>query len=224
MTVGKNTPNARVTILEPSPMPNQMMNSGTSAIFGIGNSADTTRHAGRAEHGRTARPPAPMAMPEHGADGPADRQPRQRHRQVVPQLAADASAPTAPARSRPAPAGTASGSARPRRPPATAPPCPISVADRRPAAGRAARNRRRGTGPVRQAGRMRSTFPLRRRGVVADHRATASARAPARSGSAAPRSDSGRSMRRISRTRPGRRDSTTIWWPSRTASARLCVT
>src|SRR5262249_39322394 len=41
-TVGKNTPSAMVTIFEPSPMPNQMMNSGTNAILGIGNSAATT--------------------------------------------------------------------------------------------------------------------------------------------------------------------------------------
>ena len=62
ITVGKNTPNASVAIFEPSPMPNQMMNSGTSAIFGIGNSADTTAMPG--ERMRDDRPTArPMPMP-----------------------------------------------------------------------------------------------------------------------------------------------------------------
>ena len=66
ITVGKNTPNASVAILEPSPMPNQMMNSGTSAIFGIGNSADTTAMPGeRSSDDRpTARPrPIPNTVP-----------------------------------------------------------------------------------------------------------------------------------------------------------------
>ncbi len=62
MTVGKNTPKARVAILLPSPMPNQMMNSGTSAIFGIGNSAETTAIPG--ERARVVNPTAsPSAMP-----------------------------------------------------------------------------------------------------------------------------------------------------------------
>src|SRR5580700_2012877 len=66
ITVGKNTPNARVTIFEPSPMPNQMMNSGTSAIFGIGNSAETTAIPGErsADHNPTASPmPMPNTVP-----------------------------------------------------------------------------------------------------------------------------------------------------------------
>ena len=67
MTVGKNTPNARVAIFEPSPMPNQMMNSGTSAIFGIGNSAETTAMPGeratRTQPDREARQPCPTTVP-----------------------------------------------------------------------------------------------------------------------------------------------------------------
>ena len=53
-------------IFEPSPMPNQMMNSGTSAIFGIGNSADTTAMPGErsADHSPTASPmPMPNTVP-----------------------------------------------------------------------------------------------------------------------------------------------------------------
>ncbi len=62
ITVGKNTPNASVAIFEPSPIPNQMMNSGTSAIFGIGNSAETTAIPGERSNddSPTARP---RAMP-----------------------------------------------------------------------------------------------------------------------------------------------------------------
>ena len=58
ITVGKNTPNAKVTSFEPSPMPNQMMNSGTSAILGTGNNADTT-----AIPGDRARVNSPNATP-----------------------------------------------------------------------------------------------------------------------------------------------------------------
>ena len=36
MTVGKNTPEAMVTILGDSPMPSHRMKSGRSAIFGMG--------------------------------------------------------------------------------------------------------------------------------------------------------------------------------------------
>ncbi len=66
ITVGKNTPNASVAIFEPSPMPNQMMNSGTSAIFGIGNSAETTAMPGErsSDDSPTQRPrPMPNTVP-----------------------------------------------------------------------------------------------------------------------------------------------------------------
>ena len=42
MTVGKNTLSAIVATLDPSPMPSQRINSGNSAIFGIGNNALTS--------------------------------------------------------------------------------------------------------------------------------------------------------------------------------------
>ena len=42
MTVGKNTLSAIVATFEPSPMPSQRIKSGSSAIFGIGNSAATS--------------------------------------------------------------------------------------------------------------------------------------------------------------------------------------
>src|SRR6266496_3384386 len=66
MTVGKNTPSAMVAIFEVSPMPSQRMSSGRSAIFGIGNSADTMgKPAARASENRpTASPTAtPTAVP-----------------------------------------------------------------------------------------------------------------------------------------------------------------
>ena len=68
ITVGKNTPNASVTSFEPSPMPNQMMNSGTSAIFGIGNSADTT-----AIPGERSNDDKPTANAEREAERPCPR-------------------------------------------------------------------------------------------------------------------------------------------------------
>ena len=62
ITVGKNTPNASVAIFDPSPMPNQIMNSGTSAILGIGNSAETTAIPG--DRASVNSPTAsPSAMP-----------------------------------------------------------------------------------------------------------------------------------------------------------------
>ena len=58
MIVGKNTPNATVNSLLPSPMPNQMMNNGTRAILGTGNNAPTT-----AMPGPRTRANNPMASP-----------------------------------------------------------------------------------------------------------------------------------------------------------------
>src|SRR5580704_13283314 len=79
-TVGKNTPRAIVTILEPSPMPNQMMNSGTRAIFGIGNSAATTAMTGErvTDHKPAAMPVAtpkivPATQPISRRDSDAER-------------------------------------------------------------------------------------------------------------------------------------------------------
>src|SRR6266571_5946187 len=66
MTVGKNTPSAMVAIFEVSPIPSQRMSSGRSAIFGIGNSADTIgKPAARAsENSPTASPTeTPTAVP-----------------------------------------------------------------------------------------------------------------------------------------------------------------
>src|SRR5216684_7004000 len=66
MTVGKNTPSAMVAIFEVSPIPSQRMSSGRSAIFGIGNRADTIgKPAARAsENSPTASPTEmPTAVP-----------------------------------------------------------------------------------------------------------------------------------------------------------------
>ena len=64
--VGKNTPSAMVATFDGSPMPNHRISSGSSAILGIGNSADTIgRPAARAaEKMPMARPTArPAAVP-----------------------------------------------------------------------------------------------------------------------------------------------------------------
>src|ERR1700674_5506725 len=66
MTVGKNTPSAMVTIFEVSPIPSQRMSSGKSAIFGIGNRADTIgKPAARANENRPTASPTemPIAVP-----------------------------------------------------------------------------------------------------------------------------------------------------------------
>ena len=42
IAVGKNTPSAMVASFEASPIPNHRIISGSSAIFGIGNSAETS--------------------------------------------------------------------------------------------------------------------------------------------------------------------------------------
>ncbi len=77
MTVGKKTPNASVMIFEPSPMPNQMMNSGTRAILGIGKSAETTAMTG--ERRRVNNPAAtPTTNPAAVPHDPADHQALQR--------------------------------------------------------------------------------------------------------------------------------------------------
>src|ERR1051326_2148183 len=61
ITVGKKTPSPIVAIFEPSPMPNQMMNSGTNAIFGMGNNAATTAMTDdRVDDQRPAAIPVPM--------------------------------------------------------------------------------------------------------------------------------------------------------------------
>ena len=64
MAIGENTPNAMVAYFDASPMPNQTMNSGSSAIFGIGNSAETSGSAvARASVDRPiARPTATPAL------------------------------------------------------------------------------------------------------------------------------------------------------------------
>src|SRR6185312_2533683 len=52
--------------LEPSPIPNQMMNNGTRAIFGMGNKAATTAMTGDRvrDHNPAATPnPMPNAVP-----------------------------------------------------------------------------------------------------------------------------------------------------------------
>ncbi len=64
--MGKNTPSAMVAIFDGSPMPNHRISRGSSAIFGIGNSADTIGMpaARAAEKMPMARPTArPAAVP-----------------------------------------------------------------------------------------------------------------------------------------------------------------
>src|SRR6476619_6270398 len=58
MVVGKKTPSAIVAIFEGSPMPSHRMSSGKSAIFGIGNRADTIEMPIE-----RASPHSPMARP-----------------------------------------------------------------------------------------------------------------------------------------------------------------
>ena len=92
MTVGKNTPKARVTILDPSPMPNQMMNSGTRAIFGMGKKADTTAMPGA--RAQELRPTAnPAATPQTVPGRPADGEAAEGGGQVAPELAAEGEGP-----------------------------------------------------------------------------------------------------------------------------------
>jgi hypothetical protein len=62
MTVGKNTLSAIVATFDPSPMPSHRIKSGSSAIFGIGNSAATS---GRPTARETVNKPimSPTATP-----------------------------------------------------------------------------------------------------------------------------------------------------------------
>src|SRR6267154_2998927 len=77
MTVGKKTPKAMVATLEGSPMPNHRIKSGSSAILGIGNSADTIgRPAARAAEkipmARPAASPAAVPMIQPGMMRPSE--------------------------------------------------------------------------------------------------------------------------------------------------------
>src|SRR4029077_11864150 len=80
MTVGKKTPSAMTATFDGSPMPNHRMKSGSSAILGIGKSAETTgRQMPRAsEKSPMARPTArpqlvPSAQPTAMRDSDAAR-------------------------------------------------------------------------------------------------------------------------------------------------------
>jgi hypothetical protein len=78
ITVGKKTPKRIVATFEPSPIPNQMMNSGKSAIFGIGNRAETSGDTGAGEGEqpmacRRRRPRRPAELQPTAAAESADR-------------------------------------------------------------------------------------------------------------------------------------------------------
>jgi hypothetical protein len=66
MAIGKKVPSAMVATLEASPMPSQRIRSGSSAIFGIGNSAEMNgTPAERPSDDRPISPPTatPKAAP-----------------------------------------------------------------------------------------------------------------------------------------------------------------
>ena len=202
-------------------MPNQMMNSGTSAIFGIGNSAATTAMPGErsADHSPTARPmPMPNTVPTvqpiasrlseadrcfHSSpltvrshrvarDGDGRRQ-----EQGGDQPGRGGGLPQ---RDQP--------DQRRRRGPGAVARGEAAAAERRPGrqAGASTRSRSAAAASSRIIRQMVSSIASR----SASRRTPLGQRAVDPQPSRAPR--------------PGRRDSTTIWWPSRTASARLWVT
>ena len=212
-----------VATFDGSPMPNHRISSGSSAILGIGNSADTIgRPAARAaEKMPMARPtarPAAVPMIQPGTMRFSDAVDMLHQRAVEPQLverAHDGGRARQEERRQ---------QARCSRPPATA---------RSARRTRSTAATRRGTGRSRRRGRGRAVGALRhaasrarrwrpRRGsapTACDARRAAGRHA--RAGRARPPA---RRCARISRMRPGRRDSTTTRSASRAASSRLWVT